>query len=355
MTRSQAAINGANMTGSFATFLFRLTFALAGCYNLAFGLWSAFFPLHFFQIAEIEPPRYPAIWACLGMVVGIYGLLYWCAAWKPDRGWAIIAVGLLGKVLGPIGMFITIGEHWPPRLAMLNLYNDVIWWLPFGLFLVRGTTLARWLVTIAPWCCATLHSIAFVGMAALLQGGMVAEPDLVQRARYIADHPGAWTTGWCFWMASALSLIAFYAWWGGRLATPRWASAGVLLAASGSVFDLSGEFLSVIGLRDSALSMLANSDASLAAGFAAIERTATLLTAGFANTLYTVGGCVLMLKTTNLPRNVRLAMWTTWIAGVGMTVAAVAHSPGGLVVSSIVLFPLLIGWNVWMAVKWKAT
>ena len=46
----------------------------------------------------------PAVFACLGMVVGLYGILYLEVARVPERGWLIAAVGLTGKVLGPIGM-----------------------------------------------------------------------------------------------------------------------------------------------------------------------------------------------------------------------------------------------------------
>ena len=81
----------------------------------------------------------------LGMVVGVYGLLYWHAAWKLEAAWPIIAVGLLGKVLGPIGMVTSFSDDWPRRLGMICVYNDLIWWLPFGLFLIRGTVIGRWI------------------------------------------------------------------------------------------------------------------------------------------------------------------------------------------------------------------
>src|SRR5262245_56806983 len=139
------------MTGPFADRLFRIAFAVAGIYNLAFGLWAGFWPLAFFQRFEIAPPRYPGIWECLGMVVGVYGLLYLHAAWKLETAWPIIAVGLLGKVLGPIGMAMSIGDDWPRRLGMLCIYNDLIWRLPFGLFLIRGSWLAKLLEWLAPW------------------------------------------------------------------------------------------------------------------------------------------------------------------------------------------------------------
>ena len=51
------------MTGPFADRLFRITFALAGLYNLAFGLWAAVWPLAFFQLFDIALTQrgdYPA-------------------------------------------------------------------------------------------------------------------------------------------------------------------------------------------------------------------------------------------------------------------------------------------------------
>src|SRR5437016_5078647 len=101
------------MNGPFANRLFRSVFATAGAYNIAFGLWAALWPMAFFNWFNLAPLRYPGIWACLGMVVGVYGLLYWYAAWKPDAAWPIIAVGLLGKMLGPIGMVMSFSDEWP--------------------------------------------------------------------------------------------------------------------------------------------------------------------------------------------------------------------------------------------------
>jgi hypothetical protein len=48
----------------------------------------------------------------------------------------LAAVGLLGKVLGPIGLAVLIGTGvWPPRTVVLCLTNDFVWWVPFGLYL----------------------------------------------------------------------------------------------------------------------------------------------------------------------------------------------------------------------------
>ena len=107
--------------------LYRIAFVLAGVYNLAFGLWAGLAPHAFFGWLELEPPRYPAIWSCLGMVVGVYGLLYLAAAQRLERGRAIIAVGLLGKVLGPLGMVWTVAHgDLPARAVIVCVYNDAI-------------------------------------------------------------------------------------------------------------------------------------------------------------------------------------------------------------------------------------
>jgi hypothetical protein len=124
-------------------------FALAGAYNLAWGAYAAIDPQWLFRYAGMPPLNHPAIFACLGMVVGVYGLLYWQVAREPERGFAIAAVGLLGKVLGPIGLVQLIASGaWPMKSAVLCVTNDFIWWIPFAIFLVdcrnarRGETSA---------------------------------------------------------------------------------------------------------------------------------------------------------------------------------------------------------------------
>lgn len=345
------------MTGPFATRLFRIVFALAGLYNLAFGAWTVLWPLQFFTLLDLAPPRYPEIWSCLGMVVGLYGLLYWHAALWPERGRAIIAVGLAGKMLGPIGMLLNFGPDWPLRLGLLNVFNDLVWWLPFALFLARGTPVAASLESLAPWASALLHALGLAAMALLLRPGMLTETDAAARATHVATHPVLWTTGWVIWMLAAQSLVGFYAWWGARLALGRAAFRaavlGVLLAGIGSMFDLTGETLSVLVLSERSDGVLTDAATWNSAPFTATERAATLLTAGIANLLYTLGGVRLTLATPDLPPVVRTLLWGTWIAGAAMTLAAIGNHVGGMVAATVVLFPLLIVWTIWMGRAWR--
>jgi hypothetical protein len=116
--------------------LHQFVFAAAGVYNLAWGAYSALDPGWLFRFAGMPPQEYPEIFACLGMVVGLYGVLYLEVARVPERGWLPAAVGLAGKVLGPIGLVRLLwGGLWPPATIVLCLTNDFVWWIPFGLYL----------------------------------------------------------------------------------------------------------------------------------------------------------------------------------------------------------------------------
>ena len=114
----------------------RLAFLTAGLYNLGWGLYSALDPQWLFRWAEMQPLNHPPVFSCLGMVIGLYGLLYLEVARVPERGWPVAAVGLSGKILGPLGWANLVWtEAWPIETFVLCLTNDLIWWIPFGLYL----------------------------------------------------------------------------------------------------------------------------------------------------------------------------------------------------------------------------
>jgi hypothetical protein len=114
----------------------RAVFVAAGIYNLAWGLWSIADPQWLFRFTGMARANYPAVFACLGMVVGLYGILYLEVARRPERGWMIAAVGLIGKTLGPLGMLWLIkNDAWPRSAFALCLTNDLLWWIPFAQYL----------------------------------------------------------------------------------------------------------------------------------------------------------------------------------------------------------------------------
>lgn len=115
----------------------RGVFLAAGLYNIGWGLYSALDPQWLFRFAGMPPANHPQIFACLGMVVGLYGILYLEVARRPENGWLLAAVGLTGKILGPVGLAPLLWQGiWPPATMVLCLTNDLIWWVPFVLYLI---------------------------------------------------------------------------------------------------------------------------------------------------------------------------------------------------------------------------
>jgi hypothetical protein len=114
----------------------RVVFMAAGFYNIAWGLYAVINPQWLFRLARMPLENYPQVFECLGMVLGLYGVLYLEVARVPERGWVIAAVGLMGKVFGPIGLAYLIWSGiWPTQTGILCVTNDLIWWIPFSLYL----------------------------------------------------------------------------------------------------------------------------------------------------------------------------------------------------------------------------
>lgn len=322
---------------SYRARLYRLVFAAAGAYNLAFGLWAGLWPETFFDLCRLPRPLYPAVWQCLGMVVGVYGLLYLHAARRLDQARAIIAVGLLGKVLGPAGWVLTVASgEWPLRTFPLIAFNDLVWWLPFSLFLLAGTPVGERLSRLAPFACALANAAAALALALALAPGLPAEPDLGARIAHALAHPVAWRLGWLLWIAAALTLIWFYAWWGERLRAPRIAALACALAAAGAVSDILVE------------SVFASWPPQDVAGLAT---AAAALTGGVANGLYTLAGILLTLSRPRLPPLLLRWAWLVWAAGLALSAASFAGAVPAIAAASAVLFALFCPWAWWLGMR----
>jgi hypothetical protein len=112
---------------------------VAGIYNLAWGAFVVVFPNAPFRWIEMEVPRYPQIWQCVGMIVGVYGIGYLIAARHPFVHWPIVLVGLLGKFFGPIGfLWAVINRDLPLVAGWTIVTNDLIWWIPFLVILIQA-------------------------------------------------------------------------------------------------------------------------------------------------------------------------------------------------------------------------
>lgn len=122
----------------------RIAFCAAAVYNVAWGIRAAADPGALFRFAGMPAARYPEVWACLGMVIGLYGVVYLEIARRPEHGFVLAAVGLAGKLLGPIGWAVLfVSGSWPATTVVLILANDVVWWWPFGRYLRDAWPLFR--------------------------------------------------------------------------------------------------------------------------------------------------------------------------------------------------------------------
>ena len=121
---------------------------LAALYNVVWGGIAAIAPVEMLAFVGISSPRYAELWQCIGMFVALYGVGYWFASTDPVRYWPFVLIGLLGKVLGPIGaVFAIFSGRLPPAFAWVNVTNDFVWWAPFvwALWVIH-----RWNVRMVP-------------------------------------------------------------------------------------------------------------------------------------------------------------------------------------------------------------
>jgi hypothetical protein len=264
------------------------------------------------------------------MVVGIYGIAYAYTAWKPEQGDLLIWIGLLGKVLGPLGWIKTVWDgELPPRTFPLILFNDLIWWFPFLLYLFRNH---RHRAKILTAILVFLHIVACLGLL-LIRGGTEVSPSLADRQRWILGSVPLWTTVWLVWVLSSLSLIMFFSLWGRKLKN-RWAwLIGVAVA-----FDLAGEFHYIVLVTDPGRTLPQFSDA--------VSRY-SLLSAAVANGLYCVLGfafSVISWKQSFLKGAAGLLGLAVWVSGFALTATVLLQNRLGTVVTGAAVMTLFIPW-----------
>lgn len=318
---------------------YRLLFILAALYNLAFGLWAGFFPGAFFKWFDLSPLPYPSLWACLGMVVGLYGLLYTYVAYKPGAGDFIIWIGLLGKILGPLGWLDAVrrGEL-PVRTFPLILCNDLVWWFPFLFYLLRHHRLRGRILTALV---VSFHGAACLGL--LYFRSQKFNPFLTEQNPQ--THAFLWIAVWFLWVLSSLSLAAFLASWILTLRRKKnagpWIWGALAVCLLGVLCDLRGEWIYLAWLPDGTHSVLELEWATWAYH---------QWSAGFANGLYCVAGLVLSAISwkLNLFRGFKgLLGFLMWLMGVSLSVAVFAPYPQGVMLAAAATMTLFIPWAAW--------
>jgi hypothetical protein len=109
---------------------------IAAVYNIVWGAWQVLLPNSFFELMGMTPMNHPMVWQGLGMVIGLYGLAYYWASFDYVRHWPIVAIGMMGKVFGPIGyVFNILMGTATVGFGYTLIPNDIIWWIPFVMML----------------------------------------------------------------------------------------------------------------------------------------------------------------------------------------------------------------------------
>jgi hypothetical protein len=181
----------------------------------------------------------------------------------------------------------------------------------------------------APYACAIVNGLAALALATVLAPGVSLAPTPAGTA-YVADHLGPWRIGWALWIAAAVSLLAFFWWWGSRLGWPAIARVAVALAAAGLVADVSAE------------SRLIDWSPGQPFDVAGPLRLSGIV----ANGLYSIAGAILTARTRGLPRWLAQWSWAVWGLGLGLALAAAAGSDEASRLFTAALFALFVPWLV---------
>jgi small multidrug resistance pump len=114
---------------------YRPWFYAAAVYNLVWGAVNIIFPRWMFGLLGVPLNDVP-LWQVTAMMVMVYAPAYWWVARRPERFPQFIVIGLLGKVLGPIGfVYAAATRQLPLTFGLTILTNDLIWWPAFFLYL----------------------------------------------------------------------------------------------------------------------------------------------------------------------------------------------------------------------------
>lgn len=182
------------------------------------------------------------------------------------------------------------------------------------------------------WTAALLHVAASFAMLLVLRHGF--EGTAEARAAYILSHRSLWIAGWGAWMAGAVALCAFNAWWASRLGWPRFAKLAVAVATVGATCDWFGELHFI---------------AEMPRHLEQASRIGQFVTTVFANGLYSLAGAMLTIATPGMPKWLRAWSWAIWITGFAMVGGGLVWSTIVIQVTTGMLCVLVTPWFVAMA------
>jgi small multidrug resistance pump len=105
----------------------------AAVYNAAWGTANVLWPRRTLRVLGVRESESAFAWQTVGLMVAAYAPAYWWASRDPLPRAHLVAVGLAGKVLGPLGFsWAVTSRRLPLRFGLTIVTNDLMWWPAFA-------------------------------------------------------------------------------------------------------------------------------------------------------------------------------------------------------------------------------
>ena len=110
----------------------------AGIYHIIWGLSVILFPTFYFDLIQIPHPNYIELWQWMGLFSSIFGIGFIIISNNPMHHWPLIFIGFSLKICSIIGFLIGYFKgHLVGSVFNMNILNDLIWAIPFGIILYK--------------------------------------------------------------------------------------------------------------------------------------------------------------------------------------------------------------------------
>ncbi len=191
------------------------------------------------------------------------------------------------------------------------------------------------------------HLIAGLAMAFVLRHGLESNLDLAGRLAFLAGRRMLWVTSWVTWNLAALSILYFF-YALRRVHNNKACSVAAVIAGFGVVADLTAETIEMFVLPPIASRAILHAPATVE--FLHTHRFAVLLTGGLANGLYTAATWLVVISTWCRYQGVtRISGLWVGIAGIAVSLTALAGSTQGLVWANAALVLCIVAWQTCIA------
>lgn len=118
----------------------RIALTIASLQCVVWGIFILAFPSQSASFYGFEKPLTDVfLWKGTGLIILLFGVGYGIASLDPLRNWSVIVPGFIAKILGPIGMAMSVYEGEVSRRVLILLpVNDIVWWIPFTMILLHA-------------------------------------------------------------------------------------------------------------------------------------------------------------------------------------------------------------------------